>query len=92
MSNHNEWLARTDPGSAASWFRVTQVARSGNILSVTFPTVTGRNYQLQSSPNLANPWTDVSGAATTGNNGNRTVQVDVTGIPSYFFHVSVGGP
>ncbi|MEQ1751325.1 MAG: choice-of-anchor Q domain-containing protein, partial [Prosthecobacter sp.] len=91
QTNGDEWLARTDPGSASSSFRITQSAISGASFNVTFPTVSGRSYQLQSSPNLANPWTNI-GSVTPGTGSNRTLPVTITGLTGYFFRVSVSGP
>jgi hypothetical protein len=67
---------------------VTQSTISGSTFSVTFPTASGRTYQLQSSPNLANPWTNI-GTATAGTGGSVTLPVDVTGFTGYFFRLSV---
>jgi hypothetical protein len=61
---------------------------SGSTLNITFPTALGRSYQLQSSPNLANPWTNV-GSAITGTGGNITLPVSTTGFTRYFFRVTV---
>ncbi|MBK8038247.1 MAG: autotransporter-associated beta strand repeat-containing protein [Verrucomicrobiaceae bacterium] len=91
VTNENEWPARTDPGDAASYFRIIQSAINGTNFSLTFPTVLGRTYQLQSSANLAPPWTDI-GTPTAGTGGNMTVPVDVTGQTKHFFRVAVGAP
>jgi subtilisin-like proprotein convertase family protein len=88
QTNEQEWAALTDPGNAASYFRVNQSAISGNTFSVTFPTASGRTYQLQSSPNLANPWTNI-GNATAGTGSDVTLPVNVTGFTKFFFRVSV---
>ena len=90
-TNLFENIAGLDPTSAASYFRVTQSAISGATFNMTFPSVIGRTYRLQSSPNLANPWTNI-GTATAGTGGNVTLPVNVTGFTNYFFRVSVGGP
>jgi len=89
QSNEAEWRALTDAASARSTFRVTETALSGNTFTITVPTALGRTYQLQSSPNLANPWTNI-GTPTPGTGGNVTLPVDVTGHTSHFFRVSVG--
>ncbi|HCN75591.1 MAG TPA: hypothetical protein DIT13_00175 [Verrucomicrobiales bacterium] len=90
-TNVFENLAGIDPTSAASFFRVTQISISGGVFNMTFPTVPGRSYQLQSSSNLANPWINI-GAATAGTGGMVTLPVDVTGQTKHFFRVSVGAP
>lgn len=90
-TNAFENLAGINPTSAASFFRVTQSTLSANSFHLTFPTVLGRSYQLQSSANLANPWTSI-GSPTAGTGGTMTVPVDVTGQPKHFFRVAVGAP
>ena len=90
-TNAFEDLAGINPTSAASFFRVTQSTLSANSFHLTFPTVLGRSYQLQSSANLANPWTSI-GSPTAGTGGTMTVPVDVTGQPKLFFRVAVGAP
>ncbi len=88
--NHHEWLALTLPADPASRFRVTNFSKTGDTFSVSFPTVFGRTYQLQSSPNLANPWTNV-GSPTPGTGSSVTLTpAPVPGFTRYFFRVSVG--
>ena len=54
--NLDEWIAGTVVTDPASVFRVTEVSRSGTILSITFPTVVGRSYTLESSTDFLT-WT-----------------------------------
>lgn len=91
-SNQLEWLTQTDAANPSSAFRPA-VSVSGFIFNVTFPTVQGRTYQLQASPNLANPWSSLgSGGAAAGTGGNVTLGVDMTGFERYFFRVNVSAP
>jgi hypothetical protein len=87
-TNAFENLAGIDPTSAASFFRVTQSTLSANSFHLTFPTVPGRSYQLQSSPNLAPPWTDI-GTAEAGTGSTLTLPVNVSGETRRFFRVSI---
>ncbi len=87
-SNGDEYTAGTLASDPLSVFRIVQTSLGGGIFSVTFPTVTGRTYQLQSSPDLADPWTDV-GSAAGGTGGNVTLPANVAGFSRYFFRVSV---
>ena len=90
QTNQAEWLTQTDPGSGTSRFFATPV-RNGANLEITFPTSLGRTYQLQSSPNLANPWTNI-GSPTPGTGGNVTLPVSMGAETRYFFRVSVSVP
>ncbi len=86
--NGDEFIAGTlvtDPGSV---FRIKQSVRSGSSLSVTFPTRTGRTYRVLASPDLKDPWIDISGARE-GTGADMTLAVNVTGAPRYFFRISV---
>jgi len=87
-TNLFENLAGLDPTSAASYFRVAQSSITGGIFHMSFPTVLGRSYQVQSSPNLADPWTDV-GTAAAGTGGALTLPVNVSGETLHFFRVRV---
>ena len=90
QSNEKEWTARTDPGSASSYFRVTQSALSGGQFQVTIPTVAGRRYTLESSPDLVN-WTDGPGHLALGT--SHTFNVFFFEMPAMrFFKVRVGDP
>ena len=55
-TNLMEYLAGTDPGSAASVFRPTSHAAEGNLV-LSVPTVSGRSYRVWGTANLKDPWT-----------------------------------
>ena len=89
VSNGNEWLALTDPADAASTMRVTQLVRTGNNLDVTYPTVLGRNYTLETSPDLAT-WTP-TGTTIPGTGGSVTTTIGpVNGYTKLSVRVRVG--
>jgi len=58
----------------------------GDILCLTWPTVSGENYQLWSSTDLQtwSPW----GSPRAGNGGMLTNDCSMTGAPALFFRVS----
>ncbi len=87
-TNHNEWLALTDPGNPASYHRITQIVRNGPNLDVTFPTVLGRTYSLEYSIDFAG-WTNLGPGPGTGS--PLTIGVGpITGYPRFFIRVRVG--
>jgi hypothetical protein len=55
-TNMMEYLAGTDPGSAASVFRPTSHVAGGNLV-LTVPTVSGRSYRVWGTANLQGSWT-----------------------------------
>ena len=52
--NFEEWTAGTEVTNPQSVFRVTSSTRSGDTISITFPTVAGRTYTFESSTDLVN--------------------------------------
>jgi len=55
-TNLMEYLANTDPRSAASVFSPSSRAEAGDLI-LTVPTVVGRNYRVWGTTNLQGPWT-----------------------------------
>ncbi len=55
-NNQDEAAAGTNPLDRTSRFAITDVTRSGNNISLSFPTVTGRFYHVYSSTDLVS-WT-----------------------------------
>ena len=90
VSNFNEWVARTNPGNPAIYLRITQTTRSGDNLTVTFPTISGRIYTVESSTNLGT-WTLVPGSQRIGTAAPATVDLgSFPGFTNLFFRVRVG--
>lgn len=86
VSNFNEWLAQTSAADSLSYLRFTSVVRGPTALEFTYPSVLGRNYQYEASPDLVT-WFPFSGDAGTG----APITLFVTpGTPSGFIRVRVG--
>lgn len=59
MSNAAEFTAATDPRNPGSRLRITSITHQGNNLRIEFgPAVVGRNYRLQRSRLLGEPWSN----------------------------------
>jgi alpha-L-fucosidase len=59
-TNRQEFIAGTDPNSRSSLLKVSQMAKSGNDMQLSFPTVSGKIYRLERSDTLAaDSWTAV---------------------------------
>lgn len=56
-TNHMEYLAGTDPHSAASVFQPTSLLADGKLI-ITVPTVSGRSYRMWGTANLQGTWTE----------------------------------
>ena len=84
MSNAVEAAAGTNPFQPGSVVKVTAIARDDAGVHLTFPTLTGKRYQLQSSPTVANPtWANL-GTALTGNGNAQTATANGAGTEKYF--------
>ena len=89
MSNGGEWLAFTDPANPVSYLRIVQLARTGANLDVTYPTVLGRNYTLETSPDLVT-WTP-TGTTIPGTGGSVTTTIGpADGYVKLFVRARVG--
>lgn len=63
-SNGNELAAGTNALSANSVLKITTTTKAGGTVTVGWQSVAGRNYVVQSSPDLASAFTDLSGTIT----------------------------
>jgi fibronectin type 3 domain-containing protein len=90
LANTQEFAAGTDPNSAASALRVSQVQPSGNDLVVSFATVVGKTYSVERSDTLQNnSWTVLqSGIAGTGGVVEIT-DTNAAAQPKRFYRINV---
>jgi hypothetical protein len=72
----------TDPTNPADWpmgaaeFRITEVNRIGDELRISFPTLSGRNYVIESRAVLAaGGWVEVPGTLSSGNGSELQVVI-----------------
>ncbi|MEK7950772.1 hypothetical protein [Luteolibacter soli] len=83
-SNADEQAAGTNPLSAASVFRVTDVSRNGGNVEVSFSSVAGFTYQLETSTTLADgSWTD-TGAPLEAVGANSMISVPASGEKRFY--------
>ncbi|MDQ2868751.1 MAG: hypothetical protein M3R59_10140, partial [Verrucomicrobiota bacterium] len=91
VSNFNEWIEQTNPGDPTSYLHITQTTLSGTTLSITFPSVSGRNYSVEYSTNLV-AWNTLEGPLPdTGSTITRSYLFAPPLPPKYFLRVR-GGP
>ena len=80
LTNYQEFLAGTDPTSGGSTLRAQRVARSGNDVVITFPSIANKRYRIQASPSLTSPvWTDLAILPALGASGARAF-TDANGV------------
>src|SRR5262245_19097809 len=68
QSNAQESGAGTDPNSSADLIAVSDMSLSGNSLTLSWPSIVGKRYKIQSTTTLNNSasWIDVSPAFLDG--------------------------
>ncbi|NCA81916.1 MAG: hypothetical protein EOM72_04140, partial [Opitutae bacterium] len=90
QSNMDELRAGTSPIDPHSVFRFTSAQKivASNGIFVSWPGVTGRQYQLLRTSSLTNPWATV-GSPIAGSNGTMGVYVPATSSPSLFIRVNL---
>lgn len=85
-SNLMEYLAGTDPRSAASVFRPTSHAADGNLV-LTVPTVSGRSYRVWGTANLQGSWTPHDTIAGDGSTVEWTYALGQS--PRFFLKIEI---
>ena len=93
MNNADEALAGTDPLNGSSVFHIVSIAKEGNDVRVTWSSVGGKRYVVQSSPgnNYSNGFTDFSPTISATAVGESTTNyLDLgaaTGTPVRYYRV-----
>ena len=89
QSNLAEFLAGTNPQSAASVLRITSVTTpSANHLNLSWTCVTAKTYRVWSTPDLKN-WTALSPTYAAGSTGTLSANLSTSGSQKLFYRVSV---
>ena len=81
-----EYLASTDPRSAASVFRPTSHASGGNLV-LTVPTVAGRSYRVWGAANLQGAW--MQHETITGDGSTVEWLYALSQSPKYFLKIEI---
>lgn len=87
QANADEQAAGTNPLDSGSVFRVGGIVRSGGMVQVTFSSVPGYSYRLETSTTLDAGWSDV-GPVMEANAAVSLLEAPVDG-PRRFFRVRV---
>ncbi|HXI83336.1 MAG TPA: hypothetical protein VNL17_04505 [Verrucomicrobiae bacterium] len=91
LSNSQEFMAGTDPTNSASIMRITSITRVGNVNTITWDSVNGKTYHLQSTDTLTGAFTDVAGPDITAS-GPSTSTTDTTAVVGRFYRVHLVSP
>ena len=87
-NNLDEDTAGTNPLAAASVFRVSGVSRAGGQLQVSFQSVAGKTYQLETSTSLAPGSWEELGEPLTATDDSAMIEVSLAG-GGRFYRVKV---
>ena len=88
MTNLQEFLAGTNPRSAASVLRISNVTRQGNDMVFSFPTATNRLYVLEWTTDLTNrSWTSLPGLSSGDGSVQQVTHVGGAGLPKRFYRI-----
>ncbi len=89
VTNGSEIAAGTNPFDATKAVRINSIVKNGNNLEITFPTVRGKRYVIQSTMTLDSPlsW-DPAGAEVIGTS-SPTQMLPVPLFPDKFYRVLV---
>jgi len=91
QTNADEQAAGTNPLDSGSLFGVSGITRSGGMVQVTFSSIPGYSYRLETSTALDAGWSNV-GPVLEANAAVSMLEAPVDG-PRRFFRVRVvGGP
>ncbi len=74
-TNEQEWLALTNPGQAASVFRIVSAQRNGETLNISFRSAVGRQYTLWQEEDLDGVWVNTGLPAIPGDGALRTFSI-----------------
>jgi len=85
FTNAQENALGTSPVDASSTFKVGNIERSGNILSISWPSIAGKKYQVQKRASLSSGAWENSGAQVTAAGTSSSANVDVSDSPNASF-------
>jgi rhamnogalacturonan endolyase len=93
QSNASEYLTGTNPASGASIFAATAVPAAANRILLTWPSVPGRTYRIESAPSPAGPWSNLSSTpAAASPAASTSAEVDRSASSGAFFYRIVLDP
>ena len=76
FTNVQEYALGTDPADAGSAFRIMSLSRNANSVTITWASVNGKSYKIQSSENLSEgSWQDVADSQITADSASSTQTV-----------------
>jgi autotransporter-associated beta strand protein len=89
QSNATEYLAGTNPKNGASFFAATIVPASGNQFTLTWPSVPGKTYAIETSADLAGSWARLISLPAASSPATSTDYTVTNIVGSMFYRVAI---
>jgi hypothetical protein len=90
VSNADEDIAGTNPLLNTSRLAMSAITRSGADVVLTFPSIPGRYYRLETSTSLApNSWSFVSNSIMATSNNSSLTHANGSSDPKRFYRIRV---
>ena len=88
MTDASEFLAATDPLNNLSLFRITDISRSTDSVTITWDSIEGRVYRVQYTDNLSEAtWMDLGGDISAPGTSTSTIDNTINGVTQRFYRV-----
>lgn len=88
-TNAKEQTAGTNPIDRASVLKVISLTKSAAQVDISFQSVPGRYYKLESSPDLQNPWTPVGAVLLADSTTEIFTDITIAGKDKLFYRIRV---
>jgi autotransporter-associated beta strand protein len=93
QSNGSEFLTGTLPANGASIFAASVTPSGANRITLTWPSVPGKTYRIESSSSPSGPWTTVSSVPAAGSPSTTTArEINTPPASATFFYRIVLDP
>jgi hypothetical protein len=90
LTNLQEFRAGTNPNSATSWFHLTAISRSGTDRLLTFASVAGKTYRIESKDDLLSAtWILLEDQVSANGPSTQVTDSSAASLPRRFYRVSV---
>jgi hypothetical protein len=91
FTEEEETTAGTNPFSSNSYLAVNEVSRAGNLVTLSWSSVIGKQYRVRFSTDLSS-WTDVTGTLVTATTATTSSTFTATSGELQFYQVMVVTP
>lgn len=87
LNNEREYLAGTDPKSAASVLEILEVTVQGSQVTIAWPSATNKRYRVETAAQVTGPWLETSTVVTGSGANVQTTLSRALSDPRMFYRV-----